>query len=114
MMNAPHVTNPALDRRHLLKGIGTCIALPLLEAMVPSTGSAAAKQIAKSKAEVPRFVAMNAGLGFHAPFLFPEAEGSSYTLTPYLEQIKTTAINSHSSQGYLIPIRMEITGMLRP
>lgn len=88
MMNAPHVTNPALDRRHLLKGIGTCIALPLLEAMVPSTGSAAAKQIAESKAEVPRFVAMNAGLGFHAPFLFPEAEGSSYTLTPYLEQIK--------------------------
>ena len=81
-MNAPHIVKPALNRRHILKGAGTGIALPLLDAMVPSVASAA------SDFGVPRFVAMNAGLGFHAPYLFPKAEGTDYELTPYLEQIR--------------------------
>lgn len=80
-MNIPHLTKPQLNRRHFLRGVGTCIALPLLEAMVPATANAAS-------AGVRRFVAMNAGLGFHAPFLFPENGGTEYELTPYLEQIK--------------------------
>jgi len=81
-MNAPHIARSALNRRHFLKGVGTCIALPLLDAMIPS------KAMAASKLDVPRFVAMNAGLGFHTPFLFPEKAGTDYELTPYLEQIK--------------------------
>ena len=86
-MNAPYIARPALDRRHFLKGVGTCIALPLLDAMIPSMAASAALKAA-SAAGVPRFVAMNAGLGFHAPLLFPETEGTDYKLTPYLEQIK--------------------------
>jgi len=31
---------------------------------------------------------MNAGLGFHTPFLFPKTVGTDYELTPYLENIK--------------------------
>ncbi|MDG1895238.1 MAG: DUF1552 domain-containing protein [Fuerstiella sp.] len=80
----PHIARPAMSRRHVLKATGTCIALPFLDGMVPS-GTARASA---SSADVPRFVAINAGLGFHAPFLFPEAEGSDHELTPYLEQIK--------------------------
>ena len=79
----PHIAKPALDRRYFLKGAGTCIALPFLDAMVPSMTARAA-----TNAGMPRFVAMNAGLGFHAPFLFPRTEGTDYELTPYLEQIK--------------------------
>lgn len=82
-MNAPHIAKPPLDRRLFLKGVGTCIALPLLDAMIPSIASGAVTSI-----DSPRFVAMNAGLGFHGPFLFPESPGAEYELTPYLEQIK--------------------------
>lgn len=81
MSQVPWITKPCLDRRHFLRGIGTCIGLPLLEAMVPSRANAAAGT------KIPRFVAMNAGLGFHAPFLFPQNPGDDYELTPYLEQI---------------------------
>ena len=81
MSQTAWITKPRLDRRHFLRGIGTCIGLPLLEAMVPSRADAAVNT------KIPRFVAMNAGLGFHAPFLFPDTEGADYELTPYLQQI---------------------------
>ncbi|MGB0761925.1 MAG: DUF1552 domain-containing protein, partial [Rubripirellula sp.] len=81
-MKVPVISKPAMDRRQFLRGAGTCIALPLLDAMVPSTAQAATGKVAT------RFVAMNAGLGFHAPFLFPKTEGLEYELTPYLEEIR--------------------------
>ncbi|MEM9280976.1 MAG: DUF1552 domain-containing protein [Verrucomicrobiota bacterium] len=37
----------------------------------------------------PRFVAMCATLGFHAPLLFPETSGREYPLTPYLDKLKS-------------------------
>ena len=103
-MNAPHIARPALDRRHFLKGVGTCIALPLLDAMIPSMAASAALKAA-SAAGVPRFVAMNAGLGFHAPLLFPETEGTDYNLTPYLEQIKDHRKNFTLFSGLSHPIQ---------
>ena len=81
-MKVPVISKPAMDRRQFLRGAGTCIALPLFDAMVPSTAQAATGKVAT------RFVAMNAGLGFHAPFLFPKTEGLEYELTPYLEEIR--------------------------
>jgi len=72
-----------LDRRTFLKAAGTSLALPMLGAMQPTIGSAAAKANAQ-----PRFVAICGGLGFHTPYLFPEKEGSQYELTPYLSKIK--------------------------
>jgi len=78
------IRKPALDRRFFLKGVGTCVALPFISAMTPLGRRAAAA----ASASPPRFVAMNAGLGFHAPYLFPKESGSNYALTPYLERIK--------------------------
>lgn len=71
---------PALNRRHFLKGAGASVALPLLGAMTPAPA-------ADRDEELPRFVAICGGLGFHAPYLFPEAPGRDYALTPYLEKI---------------------------
>lgn len=82
-MKAPYISiQAALNRRHFLKGIGSCVALPLLDAMCPAFRAQAAA------AAVPRFMAMNAALGFHAQHLFPEAVGTDYKLTPYLEKLK--------------------------
>lgn len=82
-MNAPHLsTRHTLGRRHFLRGLGTALALPSLEAMRPVFGTQ------KSATSVKRFVAMNAALGFHGPVLFPAAPGKDYELTPYLEKIK--------------------------
>lgn len=75
--------NVRINRRHVLKGLGTSISLPLLGAMTPAFGMAS-----KPQRDVQRFVAMNASLGFHTPHLFPEKEGSDYELTPYLQRLK--------------------------
>lgn len=83
MISAPHIAaTPALSRRHFLRGLGTTLALPMLDAMVPAF---AAKP---SPGSPPRFVAMCAGLGFHAPYLFPDQPGRDYALTPYLSRLK--------------------------
>ncbi len=52
----------------------------MLDAMTPAFGAA-------GKAPM-RFVAMCAGLGYHAPFLFPEKTGKNYGSTPYLDALK--------------------------
>jgi hypothetical protein len=78
--------NRSLDRRYFLKGIGTCVALPFVSAMIPAFGSRA--RAAAAAASPPRFVAMNAGLGFLAAHLFPKTPGRNYELTPYLEKLK--------------------------
>ena len=85
-MNAPYIqTRSALSRRHFLRGVGTCISLPFLEAMVPRLGAANAGVAPES---IKRFVAINASLGFHAPYLFPEKEGADYKASLYLEKLK--------------------------
>lgn len=75
--------NVRINRRQVLKGLGTSISLPMLGAMTPAFGMES-----KPKRSVPRFVAMNASLGFHTPHLFPQKEGSHYELTPYLQRLK--------------------------
>ena len=73
----------ALDRRSFLRGSGVTVALPLLHAMTPAFG-----RTTDSPASPKRFVAMNASLGFHAPYLFPDKAGKQYVPTPYLEELK--------------------------
>lgn len=83
-MNAPHIaTRSALSRRHFLKGVGTMVGLPLLDAMTPAFVRGAG-----ATSSPRRFVASCAGLGFHTPFLFPEQEGRDYAMTPYLSLLK--------------------------
>lgn len=74
-----------LDRRAFLRGAGTVLSLPFLEAMVPAFATRAQAAVAQPP---PRFLAMCATLGFHTPFLFPQETGANYTLTPYLEPLK--------------------------
>ena len=76
-------TKTALDRRSFLKGGGVAVALPLLHAMTP-----AFTRGAPSSSSPKRFVAMNASLGFHAPFLFPEKAGPIEASTPYLKELE--------------------------
>ena len=51
-----------LSRRHFIKGSGVAVSLPMLSAMTPAFSAA-------KKAPL-RFVAMNAGLGFHSLISF--------------------------------------------
>ncbi len=71
-----------LNRRHVLRGVGACIAVPALDAMTPAFAKPA------MTTSVPRFVAICGPLGYHAPFLFPENVDSDYRRTPYLSQLK--------------------------
>lgn len=78
-------TKRYLDRRAFLRGTGTLLSLPFLEAMIPAFATRA-----QAAAENPpqRFLAMCATLGFHTPFLFPKETGADYTFTPYLEPLR--------------------------
>ena len=83
-MNFPHISHrPALGRRTFLRGMGTTIALPLLEAMAPAFAKAA------DAADVPRrMVAIETNMGIMPQFFFPEKSGRDYALSPYLERLK--------------------------
>ena len=72
-------TKTSLSRRAFLKGTGATVALPFLSAMMPA--------FAKAAAAPKRFVAMNAGLGFHAPNFIPTEAGANYKAPVYLEKL---------------------------
>ena len=74
---------PQLDRRTFLRGTGVTLALPLLDAMLP-TFTRAAEPVRPRR----RMVLIDLGFGLHAPNLFPEKAGKDYELTPYLEVIR--------------------------
>jgi len=70
-------------RRQVLRSAaGAAIALPWLESL-RSIASAA-----ESDHGPKRFVAINASLGFHTPFLFPEQPGQLRADTPYLQELQ--------------------------
>ena len=79
-------TQKHLSRRALLRGSGALLALPWLEAMVPAFATRA--RAAAATRPPRRFLAMNYGLGFHGPNLFPAESGPNYLLTPYLEKLR--------------------------
>ncbi|MEM6690286.1 MAG: DUF1552 domain-containing protein [Planctomycetota bacterium] len=74
------MNSKCVHRRGLLRGMGAvALGLPHLEAL--------ANQETKSETTTKRFVAISAGLGFHAPNLFPQMPGRLDTSTPYLESL---------------------------
>mgnify|MGYP001162511433 FL=1 len=73
-------TKTSLNRRAFLKGSGATVALPFLSAMMPA--------FAKADAAPKRFVAMNAGLGFHAPNFIPTEAGADYKAPVYLQKLE--------------------------
>lgn len=73
---------PRLSRRSFLRGAGVCLALPLLDAMLPARIKAAGTAAVTSPR---RFVAVNIPLGFIGSNFFPEQTGRGYTLSSYLQ-----------------------------
>jgi hypothetical protein len=84
-----HIYIPhTLSRRHLLRGAGVLLGLPLLEAMAPSIARASSGH---SQTGVPRrFFGICNNLGVLPENFFPAADqtGRDYTLSPYLQEIR--------------------------
>ena len=74
------LTKKSLPRRTLLRGLGTTMALPFLEAMVPPLLRAAGKP-------VHRFQAFYVPNGMAMEYWAPKGEGSAFELSPILEPL---------------------------
>ncbi len=77
------LTGKAISRRHVLRGLGTAVALPFLDAMVPASvygGQAVAKP-------VHRFQAFYVPNGMAMEYWTPEGEGRDFKLSPILEPL---------------------------
>jgi len=70
-----------LSRRNFLRASGVALSLPLLEAMEPAA-------LAAEASPKRRMVAINVGLGLHAPNIVPNAAGRDFELTPYLKVLE--------------------------
>ena len=73
------ITKMALPRRTFLRGTGTLLALPLLDAMVPAL-SAAPKG-------VPRMGFFGLGNGMSMPYWTPKKEGADFEFTTPLKSL---------------------------
>lgn len=76
------LTKKALSRRTVLRGVGTAVALPLLDAMIPAFAPAAATK------PVQRF-----GLAYHPNGVIydqwlPTGSGANFQLSPTLQQLE--------------------------
>ncbi len=65
-----------LHRRTILRGCGVAFALPLLESTVSGAAATSPRR---------RIVAIDIGLGLHAPNIIPETAGRDYELPTYLK-----------------------------
>jgi Protein of unknown function (DUF1552) len=74
----------SLSRRTLLRGLGTAIALPLLDAMSPSRLLTAASTKSDSPLRIAFLYVPN---GMHMPDWTPTAEGTDFELPPTLARI---------------------------
>jgi Protein of unknown function (DUF1552) len=73
------LTTKSLSRRTVLRGIGASLALPFLEAMVPSARAAAKP--------VRRFLTFYVPNGMAMEYWSPKSEGTSFELSPILEPL---------------------------
>jgi hypothetical protein len=78
------VTKIAIPRRTVLRGLGTTLALPLLDAMVPALSAIAKTEAAASRR---RFTVVYASHGYAPGYWLPRAEGAGYELTAPLEPL---------------------------
>ena len=74
-----------LNRRTFLRSSGVALGLPLLDSMLPRSLRAAP---AERSPDVRRMLAINAPLGIHTPYLFPDEAGRDYRATRYLEPLQ--------------------------
>lgn len=73
------VTRKALSRRTLLKGAGTALALPLLDAMTPA--------FAQTPTPIHRFQTVYIPNGMAMEYWLPQATGRDFEVTPVLQPL---------------------------
>ena len=78
------VTKTAIPRRTVLRGMGTALALPLLDGMVPALTAMAKTPAAPTK----RLGVVVVPNGAPAEYWTPQAEGADFEWTPSLEALK--------------------------
>jgi hypothetical protein len=99
-----------MDRRAALRGLGACVSLPLLEAMLPSALRAAPSQfkpLAKSPKAQSRAIFCYVPNGVNILEWMPKDAGKGYVLSPTLEVLKEhradfsvlTGLGHPASQG---------------
>ena len=78
-------TQHSLSRRHLLRGAGVALALPMLEAMMPAFARASSTNTTPPR----RFLGICNNLGLLPDKFFPgtDSAGAGYQLSPYLEHL---------------------------
>ena len=79
-----------LSRRHMLKGLGVCLSLPLLEVMVPSASARPStfKAWNQSAGKHPRMICCYVPNGVNILEWVPQTSGKSYQLSPTLSALK--------------------------
>ncbi|HYG76260.1 MAG TPA: DUF1552 domain-containing protein [Planctomycetota bacterium] len=78
---------PALSRRTFLRSGAVALALPLLDAMLPS-GLSPRSRAHAAALQPKRMVLIHRPLGTYHPFLFPEKTGPGYEATRYLKLLE--------------------------
>ena len=78
------ITNKAIPRRTILRGIGASLALPFLDSMVPAFGAAASA----AARPVRRFGVVYVPNGMVMKNWTPEGEGAAFELTPILKPLE--------------------------
>ena len=78
------ITNKAIPRRTLLRGLGVSLALPLLDSMMPAFG-AAARAAARP---IRRFGVVYVPNGMVMRLWTPKAEGTAFEMTPTLAPLE--------------------------
>lgn len=76
-----------LPRRTLLRGTGIAMALPLLDAMVPTFRRSSLAEDGSQPAP-RRMLAIQTNMGILSQHFFPQTTGTEFELSPYLELLK--------------------------
>ena len=86
----PSFSKQPLSRRHVLRGLGACLSLPLLDAMLPRTFAAPSqyRPLEKSNGVHPRVIFCYVPNGVNILEWVPESTGRDYRLSPTLEVLK--------------------------
>lgn len=77
-----------INRRTALRGLGTSLALPLLDVMVPSFARAAAEGAAAGRAAPLRLAFVYIPNGAHMPDWTPQSSGANFDLPPILRPLE--------------------------
>ena len=97
-------TRQPMNRRQVLRGLGTCLSLPLLDAMLPRANASPSKfrPLEKSFGVHPRMICCYIPNGVNIGEWVPKNSGDDYTLSPTLQPLQNLKrdINVLSGLGH--------------